>query len=72
MFDLIRTASMKVGEPHLSYYSPAEIEEVARGAGFDTIEHHRPSSSPHFVNRRDGLMPPEVELLVVAAVSGRD
>lgn len=71
MHTLTNKVSAKLGEPHLSYYSPAEIEQIARDAGFDTVEHHRPTSSPHFVGRRDGLIAHELELLVVASVSAR-
>jgi methyltransferase (TIGR00027 family) len=63
---LIRKASNKVGEGYYSYYTPGEIEEVARQAGFSRIEHHDPRTSPHFAGRRDGLMPHRAELLVVA------
>jgi methyltransferase (TIGR00027 family) len=69
MLDLIRTASTKVGEPYHSYYSPVEIEDVARAAGFDIVEHHAPASSPYFHGRRDGLMPHNLELLLVATTT---
>lgn len=68
MLNIIRTSAEKSGEYYQSHYAPREIEAVAREAGFNTIEHHDPKSSPHFRNRRDGLMPHSVELLVVATV----
>jgi methyltransferase (TIGR00027 family) len=69
LLQLTRWASDKVGEPHHSYYSPEEIEAVAREAGFDLVEHHMPADSPHFRDRRDGLMPHNLELLAVASVA---
>lgn len=64
----IRNASESVGEPYHAYYAPAEIEDVARAAGFTLISHHEPAASPHFAGRRDGLMPHAAELLVEATV----
>jgi methyltransferase (TIGR00027 family) len=71
LHEVTRWVSERVGEPHDSYYSPAEIEQVARDAGFDAIEHHTPASSPHFRGRRDGLMPHDLERIVVASVTGQ-
>lgn len=67
---MARNAS-KSDEPFRSSFSPEDIEAVARAAGFDDVEHHEPTASPFFRNRRDGLLAHGVERLVVASVLAR-
>lgn len=56
------------GTPWLSFFTPAEMLELARGAGFLTVEHISAAAlaGRYFAGRTDGLCPPEnsEELLV--------
>ncbi len=65
--DLARAAARDAGEPHLSVFSPAEIEGMAREAGWTGVHSVDPSSfTPWFSKRRDGLAPASYEWLLVA------
>jgi methyltransferase (TIGR00027 family) len=65
--DLARAAAGDAGEPHLSVFAPAEIEGMARDAGWTGVHSIDPSSfAPWFSNRRDGLAPASYEWLLVA------
>jgi len=65
--DLARAVSGDAGEPHLSAFAPAEIEGMARDAGWPRVHSIDPSSfAPWFSNRQDGLEPASYEWLLVA------
>ncbi len=65
--DLARAASLDAGEPHLSAFAPAEIEGMAREAGWPRVHSVDPwSLAPWFSNRHDGLAPASYEWLLVA------
>jgi methyltransferase (TIGR00027 family) len=65
--EVARAASLDAGEPHLSVFAPAEIEGIARDAGWPRVHSVDPSSfAPWFSNRHDGLAPASYEWLLVA------
>jgi len=65
--DLARAAARGAGEPHLSVFTPAEIEGLARDAGWASVHSVDPSSfAPWFSKRCDGLAPASYEWLLVA------
>jgi methyltransferase (TIGR00027 family) len=60
------------GTPFISFYTPAEIIERARAAGFTTVQHVSADelTNRYFANRTDGLRPPRnAEELLVARTS---
>ena len=57
------------GTPFLSFFTPAEMLDVARGAGFRVVEHVSADAlaARYFADRTDGLRPPSnAEELLVA------
>jgi methyltransferase (TIGR00027 family) len=64
------------GTPFISYFTPAEITSLARGAGFSEIELVSAAmlTGRYFADRSDGLRPPDnaEELLVAGWDPGHD
>lgn len=60
----------ELGEPWLTYFTPDEIAEHLRGLGFSRVAHLSldEATSRYFINRRDGLRPPESMRLLRAFV----
>lgn len=58
------------GTPFISFFMPEEILELARAAGFETVQHVSADalSERYFSGRDDGLRPPSnAEELLVAS-----
>jgi methyltransferase (TIGR00027 family) len=66
----VEQAAAASGTPFISHYSPAEIADMCRDAGFAAVEHVTPEelSRRYFADRADGLRPPNAEQLIVATV----
>lgn len=60
----------KIGEPWLSYFTPEEMSEQLTRLGFSHVSHLTPENAAarYFVDRHDGLRPPQYVRLVRAAV----
>lgn len=58
------------GTPFISFYSPAEMLDAARTAGFREVQHvsSRALAERYFSGRRDGLRPSSGEDLLIATV----
>ena len=58
------------GTPFISFYSPAEMLDAARHAGFREVRHvsSRELTERYFSGRQDGLRPSSGEDLLVATV----
>jgi methyltransferase (TIGR00027 family) len=56
------------GTPWISFFTPAEIVELARQAGFATVRHVSPTelTERYFTGRTDDLRPSSAEHLVIA------
>jgi methyltransferase (TIGR00027 family) len=56
------------GTPWISFFTPAEIVELARQAGFATARHVSPAelTQRYFAGRADGLRPSSAEHLLIA------
>lgn len=56
------------GTPWVSFFTPAGIHELARGAGFHDVRHVSGAelTERYFAGRRDGLRPSSAEELIVA------
>ncbi len=67
-FQLAEAGARAVGTPFVSFFTPAEILKLARGAGFTEARHISSASlaERYFARRTDGLRPPgnSEELLV--------
>jgi hypothetical protein len=64
-----RAATSAVGEPQITFLEPAEIEAIARAAGWLRGGSVEPSSFARWFERRaDGLKPISYEWLLVAEV----
>jgi O-methyltransferase involved in polyketide biosynthesis len=61
-------AARASGTPFISYYAPDRILEMARDAGFATVQHVTADdyTERYFANRSDGLRPFTTEELLVA------
>ena len=70
MQESVEAAAAHSGTPFISHYSPAEMVEMCRAAGFSAAEHVSPDelTARYFTGRADGLRPPSAEQLVVATV----
>jgi O-methyltransferase involved in polyketide biosynthesis len=62
------------GTPFISFYTPAEMLELAREAGFSSVRHVPGTSlgQRYFSERTDGLRPCSGEDLLVASTGGAD
>jgi O-methyltransferase involved in polyketide biosynthesis len=60
----------EAGEPWLTYFTPDEISERLTGLGFSRISHLTPDDAVgrYFMNRQDGLRPPDYVRLLQADV----
>jgi len=58
--DQARQGARASGTPFISFYTPAQIVELAREAGFRTAKHVSAAeiTARYFANRADGLRPP--------------
>jgi hypothetical protein len=58
------------GTPFVSLYSPDEMRQTAREAGFAKAAHVSPDdlAARYFADRPDGLRPPRAEQFLVAEV----
>jgi methyltransferase (TIGR00027 family) len=70
MQESVEAAAAGSGTPFISHYSPDEMVEMCRAAGFSEVEHVSPDAltARYFSGRPDGLRPPSAEQLVVATV----
>jgi methyltransferase (TIGR00027 family) len=70
MQEAVEQAAANSGTPFISHYSPDEIADMCRGAGFSSVRHVSPDdlTERYFAGRADGLRPPTAEQLVVATV----
>jgi methyltransferase (TIGR00027 family) len=62
------------GTPFISFFTPPEMLQLARDAGFEDVEHVSAAAlaQRYFAGRTDGLRPPNnCEELLVATTSGR-
>jgi methyltransferase (TIGR00027 family) len=57
------------GEPCMTHYANMDMHALLSAAGFATVTLHAPRASAYFRDRRDGLMPHNVEMLAVASVT---
>ncbi|HEY4130986.1 MAG TPA: class I SAM-dependent methyltransferase [Gemmatimonadaceae bacterium] len=59
-----------MGEPWLSYFTPAELEAVLRGHGFSEVRFPMREAlfARYFADRRDGLLPPRRNSICMAVV----
>ena len=66
----VEAAAADSGTPFISHYSPDEMADMCRAAGFSDVRHVSPDelASRYFAGRADGLRPPSAEQLVVATV----
>ncbi|MEO6090947.1 MAG: class I SAM-dependent methyltransferase [Umezawaea sp.] len=64
----VEEAARASGTPFTSFFTPAEIVEVARDAGFRAVEHVSAAqlTARYFAGRADGLRPSNAEELLVA------
>ena len=70
MQESVEAAAAGSGTPFISHYSPAEMSEMCRAAGFSSVNHVSPDdlAARYFAGRADGLRPPSAEHLIVATV----
>jgi len=70
MLENVEAAAADSGTPFISHYSPDEMADMCRAAGFSDVRHVSPDdlTSRYFAGRADGLRPPSAEQLVVATV----
>jgi methyltransferase (TIGR00027 family) len=70
MEEYVEQAAAGSGTPFISHYSPDEMTDMCRTAGFSTVHHVSPDEfiERYFVGRTDGLRPPTAEQLIVATV----
>ncbi|MGH2885869.1 MAG: hypothetical protein ACRDPA_24775 [Solirubrobacteraceae bacterium] len=67
--DVGRAWTAQAGEPQITWPAPAEIEPIAKAAGWSSAHSVDPASfEPWFANRPDGLEPVRYEWLLVAEV----
>ena len=66
----VEQAASRSGTPFISHYSPDEMVEMCRAAGFSAVRHITPHdlTEKYFAGRTDGLRPPTAEQLIVATV----
>lgn len=70
MQEAVEQAAASSGTPFISHFSPAEMCQMCRDAGFSSVHHVSPDelADRYFAGRTDGLRPPTAEQLIVAAV----
>lgn len=70
MQETVERAAAGSGTPFISHYTPDEMVEMCREAGFSAVQHVSPEdlTARYFAGRVDGLRPPSAEHLVVAEV----
>ncbi len=62
-----RAWATQAGEPQITWVAPAEIEAIAKAAGWHAVRSVDPASfAPWFTDRADGLKPVSYEWLLVA------
>jgi len=66
----VEAAAAGSGTPFISHYSPDEMANMCRAAGFSAVHHVGPDelTRRYFAGRADRLRPPSAEQLVVATV----
>jgi methyltransferase (TIGR00027 family) len=66
----VEQAAAASGTPFISHYSPAEMVQMCRDAGFSAVHHVSPDelTQRYFSGRTDDLHPPTAEQLIVATV----
>jgi methyltransferase (TIGR00027 family) len=66
----VEQAAAASGTPFISHYSPAEMVQMCRDAGFSAVHHVSPDelTQRYFSGRTDDLRPPTAEQLIVATV----
>lgn len=61
-----RAWAAQAGEPQITWVAPAEIEAIAKAAGWHGVRSVNPASfAPWFAGRADGLEPVSYEWLLV-------
>jgi len=70
MQEAVEAAAAGSGTPFISHYSPEQMSEMCRAAGFSRVQHVSPDdlTARYFAWRTDGLRPPSAEHLIVATV----
>ena len=70
MQESVEAAAAGSGTPFISHYTPDEMSEMCRAAGFSAVQHVSPDdlAARYFAERTDGLRPPSAEQLIVATV----
>jgi len=70
MQESVEAAAAGSGTPFISHYTPDEMSEMCRAAGFSAVQHVSPDdlTARYFAERTDGLRPPSAEQLIVATV----
>lgn len=70
MQESVEAAAAGSGTPFISHYSPEQMSEMCREAGFSSVQHVSPDdlTARYFAGRTDGLRPPSAEHLIVATV----
>ncbi len=70
MQESVEAAAARLGTPFISHYSPTEMVEMCRAAGFSAAQHVSPDdlTARYFAGRTDGLRPPSAEQMIVATV----
>ena len=70
MLENVEKQAAASGTPFLSHYSPAEMIDMCRDAGFSSARNITPDelAKRYFAGRTDGVQPPAAEQLIVATV----
>jgi methyltransferase (TIGR00027 family) len=70
MQESVEAAAAGSGTPFIIHYSPEQMSEMCREAGFSSVQHVSPDdlTARYFAGRTDGLRPPSAEHLIVATV----
>jgi methyltransferase (TIGR00027 family) len=70
MQEAVEAAAAGSGTPFVSHYTPDEISQMCRAAGFSSVQHVSPEylTGHYFAGRTDGLRPRSAEHLIVATV----
>lgn len=70
MLENVERQAAASGTPFISHYSPAEMVDMCRDAGFSSARNVTPDelAQRYFAGRTDGVQPPTAEQLIVATV----
>lgn len=70
MQEAVEAAAARSGTAVISHYTPEQLSEMCRAAGFSAVQHVTPDdlTARYFARRPDGIRPPTAEQLIVATV----